>query len=70
MIGNETGHLLEYVELYGKIVNKSETWHMWRRNIAASWLKIVWKNLYSVKCYDKSKNNVFTLGLWQILGGA
>ena len=25
MIGNETGHLLECVELYGKLINKSET---------------------------------------------
>ena len=25
MIGNETGHLLECVMLYGKFINKSET---------------------------------------------
>ena len=25
LIGNETGHLLECVELYGKFINKSET---------------------------------------------
>ena len=25
MIGNETGHLLECEELYGKLINKSET---------------------------------------------
>ena len=25
MIGNKTGHLLECVELYGKLINKSET---------------------------------------------
>ena len=24
MIGNETGHLLEYVEFYGKLINKFE----------------------------------------------
>ena len=25
MKGNETGHLLEYVEFYGKLINKFET---------------------------------------------
>ena len=25
MIGKETGHLLEYVEFYGKLINKFET---------------------------------------------
>ena len=28
MIGNETGHLLKCVELYGNLINKNETWHM------------------------------------------
>ena len=65
MIGNETGHLLECVELYGKFINKNETWHMLRGNIDATSLKILWKNLYSVKCYDKSNMNVFTLSLWE-----
>ena len=58
IIGHETGHLLEYVKLYGKFINKSETKHMLRRNIAATSLKIIWENLYSVKCYDKSNMNV------------
>ena len=52
MIGNETGHIVESVALYGKFINKSET--LLRRNIAATSLKILWKNLYSVKCYDKT----------------
>ena len=65
MIGNETGHLLECVELYGKFINKDETLHMLRRNIAATTLKTLWKNLNSVKCFDKSKMNVFTLSLWE-----
>ena len=68
MIGNETGHLLECVELYGNLISKSETWHMERGNIAAAWLKISWRKLHSVKCYDKSNMNVLTLGLWEILG--
>ena len=27
--------------------------------------KIIWENLYSVKCYDKSNMNVFALSLWE-----
>ena len=38
---------------------------MLRRNIAATLLKILWKNLHSVKCYDKSNMNVFTLSQWE-----
>ena len=38
-IGNETGHFLEFVELYGKFINKSKTYHMLRGNIAATSLK-------------------------------
>ena len=53
MIGNEMGHLLECVELNGKLINKSEIWRMLRRNSAATSLKMLLKNLYSVKCYDK-----------------
>ena len=64
IIGNETGHLLEFVELYGKLINKSETQRMVRRNIAATSLKMLLKNLYSVKCYDKLNMNVLTLSLW------
>ena len=40
MIGNEMGNLLECVELDGKLINKIETKHMLRRNIAATSLKI------------------------------
>ena len=38
---------------------------MVRENIAATSLKMLWKNLYSVKCYDKLNMNVFTLSLWK-----
>ena len=38
---------------------------MVRGNIAATSLKMLWKNLYSVKCYDKLNMNVFTLSLWE-----
>ena len=36
---------------------------MLRWHIAATLLKILSKNIYSVKCYDKSKMNVFTSSL-------
>ena len=48
-----------------KIIDKSETQHMLRGNNAATLLKIVWKKLYSVKCYDKSNMNVITLSPWE-----
>ena len=38
---------------------------MLRRNIDATSLKFLWKNLYSVKRYDKSNMTVFTLSLWE-----
>ena len=38
---------------------------MLRRNIAATSLKMLMKNLYSVKCYDKFNMNVLTLSLWE-----
>ena len=63
MIGNETGHLLECVEVYGKLINKSETQRMMRGNIAATTLKMLWKNLYSVKSYDTLNMNIFALKL-------
>ena len=62
MIGNEMGHKLKCVKLYGKFINKSETKHTLRRNITATSLKIVCKNIYLVKCYDKINMNV--LNLW------
>ena len=65
MIGNEMGHLLECVELYVKLINKSEIQLMLRENIAATSLKMLLKNLYSVKCYDKLNMNVLTLSLWE-----
>ena len=39
---------------------------MMRGNIAATSLKILWKNLYLVKCHDKLNMNVFTLSLGKI----
>ena len=65
MIGNEMGHLLEYVELYGKLINNSEIKRMLRGNIAATSLKMLLKNLHSVKCFDKLNINVLTLSLWE-----
>ena len=38
---------------------------MLRGNIAATSLKMLLKNLYSVKCYDKINMNVETLSLWE-----
>ena len=38
---------------------------MVRGNIAATSLKMLCKNLYSVKFYDKLNMNVFTLSLWE-----
>ena len=61
MRGNETGHLLKCVKLYRKVNNMSGTWHSLRRNIAATSLKILFKNLYSVKKYDKTNIMVFAL---------
>ena len=37
---------------------------MLRGNIAATSLKMLLKNLHSVKCYDKLNMNVLTLSLW------
>ena len=36
---------------------------MLRGNIAANSLKILWTNIHSIKCYDKSNINLFTLCL-------
>ena len=38
---------------------------MVKGNIAATSLKMLWKNLYTVKCYDKLKMNVFTFSPWE-----
>ena len=38
---------------------------MLRGNIAATSLKMLLKNLYSVKCYDKLNMNVLTFSLWE-----
>ena len=38
---------------------------MLRGNIAAASLKMLLKNLYSVKSYDKLNMNVLTLSLWE-----
>ena len=42
------GHLLESVMFYGKVINRTETYQMLRENIAATSLKIIWKNIYAV----------------------
>ena len=38
---------------------------MLKGNIAATSLKMLLTNLYSVKCYDKLNINVLTLSLWE-----
>ena len=38
---------------------------MMRRNLAATSLKIVCKNLNLVKCYDKTNMKDFALSLWK-----
>ena len=63
MIGNETGISLKCVKLYRKMLNICETWHVLRRNIAATSLKISCINLYSVKSYDETNMKVFALNI-------
>ena len=63
MIGNKMANLLKYRKLYGKFISTSEIEHMLRRNIAATLLKMLCKNLYLVKCYNKTNQNVFALSL-------
>ena len=63
--GNGTRHLLKCLELDGKF----ETEHMMKRDIAANSLKIVFKNLDSVKRYDKNKHEQFcfkSMGKFQL----
>ena len=48
MIGNEIGHLQKCVKLYGKLINKSEIYNIYRGNIDATLLKILLKHLFSV----------------------
>ena len=54
-------HLLKYLKLYRKYINIRESQHKLRRNVAASSLKFVCKNLYSVKRYDKTNTNVLCI---------
>ena len=65
MIGNETGHLLKFVDLRRKWINISETLHMLRRDIAASMLKILCQKINPIKSYSKTKMTVFVLSLWE-----
>ena len=65
MAGNETGLLLKCVSLYRKFVNINETYHVLRRNIATTSLKLSCTNLYAVKSYDETNLKVFTLSLWK-----
>ena len=53
MIGNDTGLLLKSADLSRKPINKHETLHMTRRDIAASSLKILWENFDPVKKIGK-----------------
>ena len=52
-------------EALKKFINISEILHMLRRNIAETLLKILCKNLYTVKSYDKTNMIVFALSLWE-----
>ena len=63
-MGNKTGHLLKCVQLYKKFININETLHVFRRNIAATSLKISCKSLYLVTSYDETNMKVFALSLW------
>ena len=65
MIGNETGHLLNFVALRRKLSNISETQHMLRRDIVASMLKILCQIVNPVKSYSKTKMTVLVLSLWE-----
>ena len=55
-----------YVKLYVKCFSINETLHMLKKNIPATSLKIVCKNLDLVKCYDKTNMKLFALSLWEI----
>ena len=50
IIGNETGHLFKFVGLRRKYINKSETYHMLRSDIAASSPKILRTKFNRTKC--------------------
>ena len=66
MIGKETGLLLNFVDLNSEAVNKGEIWHMLRRGIAASLLKILCKHFINpIESYGKTNMNVFVLSLWE-----
>ena len=65
MIGNETGPSHKFVDLSRKLINKYETLHMLRRDIAASSLKILYEYFISVKNFGKINLNIFTLSLWE-----
>ena len=67
---NETGHIRKCMKLYRQFVNISETYHMLRRIIAATLLKILCKNPYSVKCYDKINMEFLHLVYGKISTGA
>ena len=65
MIGNETGHLLGMCEAPKKRHQYRQTYHVLRRNGAATSLKISFTNHYSVKSYDETNIKVFALSLWE-----
>ena len=53
-------------EVFGDHINRSETKHMLRRDIAATSLKILSKNHDSIKCYDKTNIEICTLSMRKI----
>ena len=65
MIGTKTGNLLKCVKLYRKFININETYHVLRRDIVATSLKISCTNLYSEKGYDERNMKGFALSLWE-----
>ena len=61
--GNETGRLVKFEDLCRKWINKSETLHILRRDIAAASLKIWCEKFNPVKSYSS------VLILWENTGG-
>ena len=57
------GYLLKCVTLYRTFTNIKETLHMLKRNSATTSLKIICKNVFSLKVYDKINMKVFASNL-------
>ena len=54
MIGNKTRLLHSFMDLNSKATIKSENWHVLRRDIVASSLKILCENVNPVESYGKT----------------